>query len=624
MHIWFCQTCGAQVTENELGHLPGLNAKSLVYCKDCEQKERRVERMSAAAAKPIRHSPKQGFAPSERASPRSGAPAPLRNSPRQGTEAPKRGSGESPKRGSGSTMKRGSSATINPPLKRDSGPEIRRGSGAAPRRPSGPLRTAERDAEDEPEVDVDDGNEPAPRANRKFIMVAGIIGWFLLLAGVFIFVVGMPDSKKGGEPPRPNKQAGADTPNDKMSTQTPQKQPDPEPQKPAEDPRDLENRAKKAFAALEEKLQDSKLSNDEQQALLDAFLKDFKDSIIAARARTMRDKLKPPAPVEPAKPDESPQEKQKKMVEAMKADPVNKHVLNGNELLQKKDLAGALAEYERALLLDPHNASIYRGRAWVKSLQGRYEESMADITKAVECSPNDYFSLALQSILAHALGNKELAQKARDAALSKVDDNSRVAWATWISNESGRGFALYHGRPFEKKPPQTALDWMYRGMSRQVEERVKEAEQDFREAIKRGGDNPDLTYAYVGLSQILEQREDYKGKMEFLEHWLKIQPDSVTILCNMSWELLNCKDASLRDPKRALPMAQRASDLSKHKDAGIEDTLALALFNDGQAGKAYEVQKRAIEMLPKEMLPDERELYVQHLSQYELAKPPDP
>jgi tetratricopeptide (TPR) repeat protein len=276
------------------------------------------------------------------------------------------------------------------------------------------------------------------------------------------------------------------------------------------------------------------------------------------------------------------------------------------------------------LLLDPRNGSFYRGCAWVKSLQGRYEEALADATKAVEYGADDYVSLSLQSMLAHALGKEDLEKKARNAALSKIDEDSRAALVAWIKNESDKAFILYHGRPFEKKPPQTALDWMYRGLMRQIEEKPKDAEQDLREAIKRGGDSPELLYAYTGLSLILEQREDYKGKMELLEYWLKMQPESMTVLCNMSWELLNSKDPGLRDSKRALPLAQKASDLSKHNDAGIEDTLALALFNEGQAAKAYEVQKRAIELLPKDMLPADRESYVQHLSQYEFAKPPDP
>ena len=453
------------------------------------------------------------------------------------------------------------------------------------------------------------------------IMVAGAVGWCLLLAGVFIFVVGVPQTHK----PVPGTTTEGSPTDSKAKEVSPAKEP--EPVKPAEDAKSLEARAKQAFSAVEEKLKNSNMGSEKQVAELDAFLKEFGDSIVAARARTMREKLTaPPEPkanpaLAPA-PEESPQEKRNKLIAAMKADPVNKHVIHAEELVAQRDLSGALAEYDRAVLLDPRNGTMYRGRAWVKSLLLRYDEALTDAGKAVELAPDDFSALGLQAVLAYTVGNEELYEKARKAALAKVANDTQTDWSAWIHSESVKTRRMHLGSAFEKKPPEKAEDWMWRGLYRSLTDREKDAESDFRQAIKLKPAG--VTEAYTAMFEILDKHEDYKGRMDLFESRAKAAPDSFAAVSDLAGELLNSKDAALRDPKRALPLAQKAADLTNHKSAPAEDTLALALFNNGQVAKAYEIQKHAIELLPKDMSAADREQYVQHLAQYELVKPPDP
>ena len=51
-----------------------------------------------------------------------------------------------------------------------------------------------------------------------------------------------------------------------------------------------------------------------------------------------------------------------------------------------------------------------------------------------------------------------------------------------------------------------------------------------------------------------------------------------------------------RDTKLALNLAKRANDLSGGKEAGIIDTYARALFDNGQTAEAVTQQKKAIEL----------------------------
>lgn len=61
-----------------------------------------------------------------------------------------------------------------------------------------------------------------------------------------------------------------------------------------------------------------------------------------------------------------------------------------------------------------------------------------------------------------------------------------------------------------------------------------------------------------------------------------------------AWELLHCEPADLRDPEAALPVARRAVALNDGQDAGMLETLALALQMTGNIDQAIDTQRRAI------------------------------
>ncbi|MFN0132458.1 MAG: protein kinase domain-containing protein [Phycisphaerales bacterium] len=81
-----------------------------------------------------------------------------------------------------------------------------------------------------------------------------------------------------------------------------------------------------------------------------------------------------------------------------------------------------------------------------------------------------------------------------------------------------------------------------------------------------------------------------------------------------AWRLLTIEEPALRDPARALPLAERAAELTQHKDPGILDTLALACHETGDLVRAVEVQERAMGLLA----PDARGRaeYQQRLDQF--------
>jgi thiol-disulfide isomerase/thioredoxin len=68
------------------------------------------------------------------------------------------------------------------------------------------------------------------------------------------------------------------------------------------------------------------------------------------------------------------------------------------------------------------------------------------------------------------------------------------------------------------------------------------------------------------------------------------------LLNQIAWAILSEDAIKHRDLKLALTLAKRANDLSEGKEAGIVDTYARALFDNGQVADAVTQQKKAVEL----------------------------
>jgi thiol-disulfide isomerase/thioredoxin len=68
----------------------------------------------------------------------------------------------------------------------------------------------------------------------------------------------------------------------------------------------------------------------------------------------------------------------------------------------------------------------------------------------------------------------------------------------------------------------------------------------------------------------------------------------------IAWTIVDPENAGIekKDLKLAVKAAERAAELTKHKDAYILDTLAKAYYDSGDKKKAIEMQEKAVELIP--------------------------
>ncbi len=107
--------------------------------------------------------------------------------------------------------------------------------------------------------------------------------------------------------------------------------------------------------------------------------------------------------------------------------------------------------------------------------------------------------------------------------------------------------------------------------------------------IERAPENPSL---YGLLGDLYYRRQNFVEVKQAYEKSLALRPDQPQVLNNLAWLLATCTDEGLRDPPRALELAQRAAQLEQ--SAFILDTLAESYFANANYGQAVEVGRRAL------------------------------
>jgi tetratricopeptide (TPR) repeat protein len=77
------------------------------------------------------------------------------------------------------------------------------------------------------------------------------------------------------------------------------------------------------------------------------------------------------------------------------------------EYLQKGDHAGSIADYSKAIELDPARWDAFQGRAWALFKAGRHPEALRDAEASLKIKPNEAQTLDTRGHILEALGRRE-------------------------------------------------------------------------------------------------------------------------------------------------------------------------------------------------------------------------
>ncbi|MBW1836811.1 MAG: M48 family metalloprotease [Deltaproteobacteria bacterium] len=117
---------------------------------------------------------------------------------------------------------------------------------------------------------------------------------------------------------------------------------------------------------------------------------------------------------------------------------------------------------------------------------------------------------------------------------------------------------------------------------------------------------PDQGELYSMLGDLYYSNDDVEEAAEAYEKALDLNPDNPRVLNNLAWLYATCEKENIRNPKRAVILAQRAVNLKTAPH--ILDTLAESYYVNDEFEKAVAAERRALEIVKKNRVYYENQL----------------
>ena len=297
------------------------------------------------------------------------------------------------------------------------------------------------------------------------------------------------------------------------------------------------------------------------------------------------------------------------------------------ELAEKGQDDAAIAEWKKALAIDPDNARAYNNLGVVLIRKGSLDEAMTLFRRAIQLQPG--------YTQAHFNLGGVLFQKGRsDETISEWQKTAELnPDLAEVRNLLGMALAR------EGKFDEAIAHWQ---KAAELDPRYAEAHNNLAGALVRKGRfdegivhlqkalevDPEYPQAHHNLGVALARKRDFGGAIahwrralelkpdyseahyslgrtlyllgrfpEALAHWhasLRIEPDNVSVANQTAWVLATCPEASVRNGPEAVRLAQRAIQLSGGREPMVLDTMAAAYAEVGRFPEAVETANRAL------------------------------
>jgi tetratricopeptide (TPR) repeat protein len=282
--------------------------------------------------------------------------------------------------------------------------------------------------------------------------------------------------------------------------------------------------------------------------------------------------------------------------------------------------ADAVAEWRKALTMDPINPKAHTNLGIALLGAGAPQEALAEFRKAVEIQP-DYAQARnnLGAALVQLGRYEEAASELRALLITSPEfAEARVNLGEALLDAGKLDDAVAQLQKVIAANPAQARVRDYLGQALARQGKLTEADDQWNRAIEA---DPKDNTARLFLGGALYQQGKVADAIARWREGLAQNPNDVPLLGQIAWVLATGPDAALRNGTEALSLAQRAVELSKGGDPAILDVLAAAYAESGNYAKASETDRRALELTTKQNQAGLSRTLQDRIALYDSGKP---
>jgi protein O-mannosyl-transferase len=191
--------------------------------------------------------------------------------------------------------------------------------------------------------------------------------------------------------------------------------------------------------------------------------------------------------------------------------------------------------------------------------QQRLDEAVTEYQKYFQIIPNDPDALNAYGIILGRLGRYDEAVKYLTKALQMKPD--------FADAHANIGYALI------------------------IQGNIDEAAVHLSKALQL---DPNFALAHYRFGNILLQRGRINEAITHFEKALQLKPDWVELMNTIAWCLAVNEKTAVRNPDKAVKLAQRACELTNYEEPELLDTLAVSYAAAGNFKKAIELTGKAL------------------------------
>jgi len=233
----------------------------------------------------------------------------------------------------------------------------------------------------------------------------------------------------------------------------------------------------------------------------------------------------------------------------------------GSAFRQQGRLNEALAQFQKALAIDPNDEDVYNNLGNVFFQQKRTDEAISCYQKALALDPN--FAEAHNN-----LGDVFLQQGRMNDAITQFQAALKI------------------------KPDYAEAHYNL-GNALRRQGKVNEAIAQFQKALAL---KPQFAEAHYNLGNALLQQGQIKEAIAQFQTALMIKPDYVDAQNNLAWILATSPEAALRNGTKSVELAERANQLAGGTNPVVLCTLAAAYAEAGKFPEAIATAQSALHL----------------------------